>query len=138
VTIYDFRTLGFQKGAVAVVTGAGNGIGRSVALMLGKSGLSVAAWDYEKDAVEAVVTEIESEKGTAVPIIADITRQDEIDSAWDQTDALGASVRYLVNNAGPASTTELSVAEGVRIAVGSSEPGHIERSSVVGNVSSRE
>jgi len=119
VTTYDFSALGFQKDDVAVVTGAGNGIGRSVALMLGQSGLTVAAWDMEKEAVEKVASEIKSAGGSAVPILGDLTEQSDIDRAWDQTDALGQPVRYLVNNAGPASATKLTVADGVRIAIGS-------------------
>jgi NAD(P)-dependent dehydrogenase (short-subunit alcohol dehydrogenase family) len=81
--------------------------------------LPVAAWYLEKAAVEAGVAEIEGEGGVGVAVVADLTRPDEIEGAWDATDGLGGPVRYLVNNAGPASTTKLSVAEGVRIAVGS-------------------
>ncbi len=76
MTTYDFRALGFQPRDVAVVTGAGNGIGRAVALMLAKSGLTVAGWDLEKDAVEGVVAEIESAGGAATSIIADLAGQD--------------------------------------------------------------
>ncbi len=119
MTTFDFGALGFREGDVAVVTGGGNGIGRAVALMLARSGLMVAIWDMEKEAADRVVGEIEAAGGSGVPVIADLSVQSEIDNAWDQTDALGRPVRYLVNNAGPASVTQLSVAEGVRIAIGS-------------------
>ncbi len=119
MTIYDFSQLGFRSGEVAVVTGAGNGIGRSVALMLAKSGLHIAAWDIEKDAVDEVVGEVEEAGGTARAVVADLTVPNEIQEAWVKTGALGGPVRYLCNNAGPASTTALSVAEGARIAIGS-------------------
>ena len=56
MTIYQFRSLGLARGDVAVVTGAGDGIGRSVVLMLARSGLTVAAWDMEEAAVESVAT----------------------------------------------------------------------------------
>ena len=102
MTTYDFSALGFRDDDVAVVTGAGNGIGGATALMLAKSGLTVAAWDFDRDAVDQVVAEIVGGGGTATSILADLTIQSEIDAAWDQTDALGGPVRYVVNNAGPA------------------------------------
>jgi NAD(P)-dependent dehydrogenase (short-subunit alcohol dehydrogenase family) len=119
LTIYDFGRLGFTQDDVAVVTGAGNGIGRSVALILARSGLTVAAWDMEKEALESVAKEIESAGGSAVPVLGDLTMKADIDAAWDHTDSIGRPVRYLCNNAGPASTTPMSVGEGVGIAIGS-------------------
>jgi len=119
MTIYDFSQLGFRPGDVAVVTGAGNGIGRSVALMLAKSGLNIAAWDMEKDAVNEVVGEVEDAGGTARAIVADLNVPAQIQEAWAQSRSLVGSIRYLCNNAGPASTTPLSVAEGASIAIGS-------------------
>ena len=44
----DVSGLGFIPGEVAVVTGAGNGIGRATALMLARAGLSIAAWDMDE------------------------------------------------------------------------------------------
>lgn len=119
MTIFDFSSLGFQPDEMAVVTGAGNGIGRSVALMLAKSGVAVAAWDIEKEGLEAVVAEIGAAGGTVFPVVADLSEQSGVDGAWDQTGALGRPVQYLVNNAGPPSTTDIPVWEGVRIAIGS-------------------
>jgi NAD(P)-dependent dehydrogenase (short-subunit alcohol dehydrogenase family) len=116
---WDFSGLGFKRGEVAVVTGSANGIGKATALMLARAGVTIAAWDIEDKPLKALVGEIEA-LGTPVhPIIADISEQAAIDDAWRQTLAIGGPVKYLVNNAGPASTTPLSVAEGVRIAVGS-------------------
>jgi NAD(P)-dependent dehydrogenase (short-subunit alcohol dehydrogenase family) len=119
MTIFDFSSLGFKPGEVAVVTGAGNGIGRSVALMLAKSGVAIAAWDIEQQAVDAVVAEIDEANGVAYPVLADLSEQAGVDSAWEQTAASGRSVQYLVNNAGPPSSADLPVSEGVRISIGS-------------------
>ena len=118
MTIFDFSSLGFQSEEMAVVTGAGNGIGRSVALMLAKSGVAVAAWDIEKEGLEEVVAEIVTAGGTAFPVLADLSEQSGVDSAWEQTGALDRPVQYLVNNAGPPSTTDMPVSEGVRISSG--------------------
>ena len=115
----DFSGLGFTRGEVAVVTGAGNGIGREVALMLATSGIDVIAWDVERDSVDSVVEEIRGSGGNAFAVVADLANQEGVESAWNQTGDVGLPVQYLVNNAGPASTTDMSVSEGVRIAVGS-------------------
>lgn len=113
----DFSGLGFQVSDVAVVTGAANGIGRAAAVMLAAAGVTVAIWDREEDPLRELSREIGSTGGKAHPVVVDLQEPEGIDSAWAATGALG-SVRYLVNNAGPPASADLSTAEGVRLAVG--------------------
>lgn len=119
MTIFDFRSLGFSPGEVGVVTGAGNGIGRATALTLARSGVTVAAWDIERESLDQVVAEAKRGGGVVVPVVADVFEPDQIEMAWAQTDAIGGPVRYLVNNAGPPSTAAIQLGDGVRIAIGS-------------------
>jgi NADP-dependent 3-hydroxy acid dehydrogenase YdfG len=110
--------LGFSRGEVAVVTGAANGIGRATALMLARGGLTIAAWDMDEAALEAVGKEIEALGTEAHLVTGDLTVQADVDAAWQKTASIGQPIKYLVNNAGPAASTPLSVADGVRIAIG--------------------
>jgi len=119
VAIFDFSALGFSPGDVAVVTGAANGIGRSTALMLARSRVTVAAWDVEEEALDALVAEVVGAGGTAVPVVVDVLEPAAVDGAWERTGDIGGPVKYVVNNAGPPSTTPLTVADGVRAAIGS-------------------
>jgi NAD(P)-dependent dehydrogenase (short-subunit alcohol dehydrogenase family) len=119
VTIFDFSGLGFTPGQVAVVTGAASGIGRSTALLLARTGLTVAAWDIDERALGGLVAETESSNGAVFQVIADLSDPSEVERAWTETDSLNQPVKYLVNNAGPPSMAPLSVAEGVRVAIGS-------------------
>jgi NAD(P)-dependent dehydrogenase (short-subunit alcohol dehydrogenase family) len=119
VTIFDFKALGFAAGEVAVVTGAASGIGRSTALMLARTGLTVAAWDIDEEALGELAAEIERSSGAVFQVIADLSDPSDVDRAWTETDSLNRPVKYLVNNAGPPSMAPLTVAEGVRVAIGS-------------------
>jgi NAD(P)-dependent dehydrogenase (short-subunit alcohol dehydrogenase family) len=119
MALFDFSTLGFSGGEVAVVTGAANGIGRSTALMLARSGVTVAAWDVEEQGLDTLVADAEAAGGAAVPIVADAFVPAAVDRAWEQSTRIGEPVRYLVNNAGPPSTAPLSVADGIHAAIGS-------------------
>jgi 3-oxoacyl-[acyl-carrier protein] reductase len=119
VTIFDFSALGFAPGEVAVVTGAASGIGRSTALMLARTGLTVAAWDIDEQALGGLVAEIESSRGSVFQVIVDLADPSDVERAWTETDSLNQPVKYLVNNAGPPSMTPLTVAEGVGLAIGS-------------------
>jgi NAD(P)-dependent dehydrogenase (short-subunit alcohol dehydrogenase family) len=119
MALFDFSTLGFSGGEVAVVTGAANGIGRSTALMLARSGVTVAAWDVEEQGLDTLVAEAEAAGGAAVPIVVDVFVPAAVDQAWGQTARIGEPVRYVVNNAGPPSTAPLSVADGIHAAIGS-------------------
>ena len=116
---YDFSGLGFEHDEIAVVTGAGNGIGRSTALMLARAGVTVVGWDLDGAGLAAVADEIASSGGAFESAVGDLTDEAFVDDAWRRVAALGRPVPYLVNNAGPPSTTQMTVAEGVRIAIGS-------------------
>jgi 3-oxoacyl-[acyl-carrier protein] reductase len=115
---FNFRGLGFEQGDLVVVTGAPSGIGRATALAAARSGLTVAGWDMTADALNSVVDEIKTSGGEAASIVCDVTDQGAIDEAWKQTATLGRP-RYLVNNAGPPSSTDVPLVEGLRLSVGS-------------------
>ena len=110
--------LAFTAGDVVVVTGAGSGIGRAVALRASEVGLSVAAWDRDAHSTAATVAEIERAGGSAVGVIADVSISEQIDAGFDQSRRFGV-LRYLVNNAGPASADPLGFDEALQISVGS-------------------
>lgn len=113
---FDFSGLGFRVGESAVVTGAAGGIGRSVVTILARSGVSVHAWDIDADGLESLSRDVASSAGPVVCQQVDTAQDDQIAAAWEQT--RGLEVQYLVNNAGPPNTTPLSVADGVRQAIG--------------------
>ncbi|MEM7141839.1 MAG: SDR family oxidoreductase [Actinomycetota bacterium] len=69
-----------HAGKGALVTGAGAGIGREVALWLARAGASVGVNDIRADKAEAVVAEIESAGGSAVPLVADCRDDDAVDA----------------------------------------------------------
>ena len=83
----------------AVVTGAGSGIGRAVALLLAENGASVVVQDLDADHANAVVAEIEAAGGTAVAVVGDAGAPDVIDAAVQAAEKL-APLRIGVNNAG--------------------------------------
>lgn len=116
--VYDFSQLGFTRGEVITVTGAGSGIGRAIAITAAKSGLAVAVWDMNTAGAEETVATITASGGTALAVTANVGDDAEVAKAWDATDALGPC-RYLVNNAGPASLSDLPFYEHLMLTVGS-------------------
>lgn len=83
----------------AIVTGAGSGIGRSVALELAASGASVLVTDLNGDAAAAVVAEITGAGGTASAFVGDVADTAWIAESVEKANAL-APLRIAVNNAG--------------------------------------
>jgi 3-oxoacyl-[acyl-carrier protein] reductase len=83
------------EGKVAIVTGAGSGIGRGIAERFAQEGAQVVVNDVDADAAREVATAIDS---LAVP--ADVSRSDEVDRLFDRTIAALGGVHVLVNNAG--------------------------------------
>lgn len=63
---------------VALITGAGSGIAKAASLLFAKEGAKVAALGRTKDELTQTVKEIESNGGKAIPLVADISHEDEM------------------------------------------------------------
>jgi len=85
---------------VAVVTGAGSGIGREIALALAREGARVAVVDVNEAGARDAAAAVEKEGGQALAERADVTRKPEVDAAVSQIVARWGTVHILVNNAG--------------------------------------
>jgi 3-oxoacyl-[acyl-carrier protein] reductase len=85
---------------IAVVTGAGSGIGRAIASGYAREGARVVALDINKDAAAETAQQILNAGGKAESFVLDVTRRDDcIAMARQVADKVGA-VTILVNNAG--------------------------------------
>lgn len=91
-------------GRVALVTGAGRGIGRGIAMALAESGAAVIV-NYRRDqqAAASVVAAITSTGGRATAIAASVGETDEVDALADAALAAFGPIDILVHNAGIAS-----------------------------------
>ncbi len=71
-------------GKVALITGAGSGIGKAAALRLAQAGAKVALLSRSADELEKVAGEIERDQGEALVLTADISQPDQIQRAVQQ------------------------------------------------------
>ncbi len=93
--------IGPLTGKVALVTGAGRGIGREIALRLARDGaMIIAHYAHSKAGAEAVVAEIEAMGGAAVAYQADIASRAEVKAMFAQIDANPGRLDIVVNNSG--------------------------------------
>ena len=87
-------------GKVSIVTGAGRGIGRAISLLLSRSGSRVVLAARTESQLNAVREEIRSQKGEALVVPTDLTRDEEMDRLVKKTLEEWGSIDYLINNAG--------------------------------------
>ncbi len=87
-------------GQVAIVTGAGRGIGRAIALRLAREGCLVTVADLDGETAAQVADEVREHGGQALSLQVDVTRKEEVQRMVNQTCERLGSLRILVNNAG--------------------------------------
>jgi len=88
------------KGKIALVTGAGSGIGRAIAIRFAKEGARIIVNDMDGRAAERTVQEIEALGGLAHPLQANISNREEVhEMVAKGVDRFGP-IDILVNNAG--------------------------------------
>jgi NAD(P)-dependent dehydrogenase (short-subunit alcohol dehydrogenase family) len=85
---------------VALVTGAGTGIGKASALALAKAGFAVVAAGRRKDILDATVAAIEADGGAGRAVVADVRDPASVAALFAETKAACGRLDVLFNNAG--------------------------------------
>ena len=88
------------KNQVAIVTGAGQGIGEAIALALAAEGVNVVAADINMDTVKETARKIEYIGQNGLPIKVDVSNVEEVKRMVDSTIEKFRKIDILVNNAG--------------------------------------
>jgi len=89
-----------KSGKVAIVTGAGRGIGEATARRFAADGCSVSVWDVNAEAAEAVAGAIRESGGKAIACAVDVSSKDQVDAAVARTVEELGGLHFVVNNAG--------------------------------------
>lgn len=90
------------KGKVALVTGAGKGIGKAVAIALAKEGVHVGIMARTESDLQSVAEKIRSEGVKASIVTADISNREAVESAVAKVVGELGEINILINNAGTA------------------------------------
>ena len=91
---------GQLAGEVAVVTGAGRGFGKAIALGFAREGASVTVTSRTPSELDAVATEIAAAGGRALAVVGDVTRPDDVERVISASESEWGPVSLLVSNAG--------------------------------------
>ena len=91
---------------VALVTGAGSGLGRAIALTFAREGARVAVNDVRRDAAERVGDEVRAQRGEAMVLVADVSDSVEVRASFEQLVDRWGTLDILVNNAGIATLSD--------------------------------
>jgi short-subunit dehydrogenase len=86
--------------SVVVITGASAGIGRATALRLGRDGTAVVICARRADRLDEVASRIRVAGGLALPVVADVTRDEDMQRLIDQTLATFDRLDVVICNAG--------------------------------------
>jgi NAD(P)-dependent dehydrogenase (short-subunit alcohol dehydrogenase family) len=88
------------EGRVALVTGAGAGLGQAIALEFSRAGASVAVVDIDEGAARETAGLLANEGAECRTYVADVSNREAVDSTWDQVASDLGHLDVVVNNAG--------------------------------------
>lgn len=91
--------MGKLDGKVAIVTGAGQGIGRGIAIAFSREGAKVVIAERKPETANAAADEIRGLGGEAVAIVCDVGNEEQVQSTVDRAAAQYGPIDILVNNA---------------------------------------
>lgn len=88
------------KNKVALITGAGSGIGKSIALFLAKEGADIIVNDINSELVNETANDIHNIGRQGLSVTADISSEDEVQSMVEKSVEVFGRIDFLINNAG--------------------------------------
>ena len=96
------KTMKSLQNKIAVITGAGSGIGRALAIQLGEAGCQLVLNEFHQDRLDETATIVESKGGKVLLAKAfDVAKENTIEDLGKEVDALGGA-DIIINNAGVA------------------------------------
>lgn len=87
------------KGKAGIITGAGSGIGKAIAELFAEQGAAVLVVDWNRDAGERVVHQIQQSHGNAIYCFGDVSKSDDIRNMVACAKQHFSTIDFLVNNA---------------------------------------
>jgi NAD(P)-dependent dehydrogenase (short-subunit alcohol dehydrogenase family) len=85
---------------IAIVTGAASGMGKSIAMIYAQEGAKVVVSDINLEGAQGTVDEIKANGGSAIAVLANVAKEEDIQNLIDTTVKTYGTVDILVNNAG--------------------------------------
>ncbi|MDR2009469.1 MAG: glucose 1-dehydrogenase [Bacteroidales bacterium] len=88
------------KGRVAIVTGAGSGMGEAIAKLYAEKHIKVVVADMNNDSINRVVADIEKNSSCVLGVKTDVSKQEDLKNLVDKTLEKFGTIDILINNAG--------------------------------------